>query len=186
VAGGIAGAIYSLRANDGRGVSWRHVATGAAIGGAIGLTGGAGLAYLTTGSALSSSAVVGVGTKVSISAIGTSGYGTFQQFKKSYGPAGGGKAYHHIVNQTATNVKKFGAEAIHHANNIVKIPHGAGEIHMKISGYYSSIDRNIHRSMTVGQWLETQTWTSQYQFGLRMLVKLAQQLRATLEYVNKR
>ncbi|MBS3937839.1 MAG: RHS repeat-associated core domain-containing protein, partial [Peptococcaceae bacterium] len=50
VAGGIAGAIYSLRASDGRGVSWRHVAAGAAIGGAIGLTGGAATAYFTTGS----------------------------------------------------------------------------------------------------------------------------------------
>jgi len=48
VAGGIAGAIYSLRANDGRGVSWRHVATGAAIGGAIGLTGGAAACIVVT------------------------------------------------------------------------------------------------------------------------------------------
>ena len=60
VAGGIVGAIYSLRASDGRGVSWQHVAAGAAIGGAIGLTGGAGLAYVTTGSVFSSTAVVGV------------------------------------------------------------------------------------------------------------------------------
>jgi len=48
VAGGIAGAIYSLRASDGRGVSWRHVAAGVAIGGAIGLTGGAAASLVVT------------------------------------------------------------------------------------------------------------------------------------------
>jgi len=128
---------------------------------------------------------VGVGVEMFIAAVGASGYATFQEFKKAHGPAGPGKAYHHIVKQTSSNIKKFGADAIHHAKNIVKIPHGAGEIHMKISGYYSSIDRNIHRTMTVGQWLETQTWTSQYEFGLRILVRLARELGGTIEYVGR-
>jgi hypothetical protein len=41
-----------------------------------------------------------------------------------FGNAGSGKAWHHIVQQTATNVNRFGAQAIHNARNIVRISHG--------------------------------------------------------------
>ena len=59
VVGGVVGAIYSY-AKHGK-VSWQSVAAGAAIGGAIGLTGGAATAYLVTGSTTASSGMVVAG-----------------------------------------------------------------------------------------------------------------------------
>ena len=71
VAGGIAGAIYS-QVKYGE-VRWQNVAAGAAIGGAVGATGGAAAAYITTGSATASTAavIVGTGGSATIAAGGT-------------------------------------------------------------------------------------------------------------------
>ena len=62
VVGGIVGGAVSY-AKTGK-VSWKAVATGAVIGGAIGLTGGAATAFLTTGSALTSTSAVMTGAEV--------------------------------------------------------------------------------------------------------------------------
>jgi RHS repeat-associated protein len=59
VVGGIAGGIYSYVENGE--VHWQDVVGGAAIGGAIGLTGGAAVAIITTGSAAASTTLVGIG-----------------------------------------------------------------------------------------------------------------------------
>ena len=59
VAGGVVGAIYS-QAKYGE-VRWQDVVAGAAIGGILGATGGAAVAYIATGSATASTATVIVG-----------------------------------------------------------------------------------------------------------------------------
>lgn len=78
-----------------------------------------------------------------------------------------------MVEQTTSNINKFGAEMIHNARNIVSIPHGAGEIHSKISGYYSSI-QNFTNGLTVRAWLQTKDFAFQYNFGLETLTRMAQ------------
>ena len=71
VVGGISGAIYS-QVKYGE-VSWQNVAAGAAIGGAIGLTGGAATAYLVAGSATASTGAVMTG--LGIAGAGAAGGG---------------------------------------------------------------------------------------------------------------
>ena len=85
-------------------------------------------------------------------------------------PAGQGQAWHHIVEQTPGNIAKFGNELIHNTENLIRLPHGAGSIHAKISGYYSSKDF-FTGGKTVRQWLSTQSFEEQYEFGVQILKK---------------
>jgi RHS repeat-associated protein len=98
------------------------------------------------------------------------GYNSFAAFKKDYGSAGEGMNWHHIVEQTPSNIAKFGPEKIHNINNLVKIPGGKGSIHAKISAYYSS-KQYFTGKMTVRQWLSTKSYSEQYEFGLQTLKK---------------
>lgn len=84
------------------------------------------------------------------------------------GPAGPGQAWHHIVEQTPGNLAKFGNQTIHNTGNLMKLPHGAGSIHARVSGYYSSI-QPFTGGQTVRQWLSTQSYQSQYNFGIKTL-----------------
>jgi hypothetical protein len=90
------------------------------------------------------------------------------------GPAGPGYAWHHIVGQTASNIQRFGAHAIHNTGNMIRLPHGAGTIHNQISGFYNSIQPQVTGSNTlrVREWLSTQSFDAQYQFGLDLLRQL--------------
>lgn len=87
------------------------------------------------------------------------------------GPAGPKLAWHHIVEQTPGNVARFGPEAIHNTVNIIRLPHGAGTIHAKISGFYSSVRPEITGSNTlrIREWLSTQSFEAQMEFGVRAL-----------------
>lgn len=96
------------------------------------------------------------------------GFESFAAFKKANGKAGEGYNWHHIVEQTPANIKRFGAKRIHNANNLIKIPGGKGSIHAKISGYYSS-KQPFTYGKTVRQWLSTKSYTEQYNFGLKLL-----------------
>lgn len=51
---------------------------------------------------------------------------------------------------------------------MVKLPHGKGSIYAKISGYYSSV-RNFTGGLRVRDWLSTQSYNDQYEFGLNVL-----------------
>ena len=42
-------------------------------------------------------------------------------FKSAMGPAGQGKEWHHIVERTPGNVKRFGGEALHNTENITAL-----------------------------------------------------------------
>lgn len=96
------------------------------------------------------------------------GFKSFRQLKRYLGPAGAGKAWHHIVEQTSANVSRFGAEAIHNIENIMKLDHGKGSIHAKISGYYSSI-QPFSKPLRVRQWLSTKSFQEQYEFGMKII-----------------
>ncbi len=101
-------------------------------------------------------------------AAGGQGFQSFSAFKRAMGPAGNGQAWHHIVEQGGTNVAKFGANRIHNTSNLIRLPHGKGSIHAKISGYYSS-KQPFTGGQTVRQWLGTQSYQQQYDFGIRTL-----------------
>ena len=112
-----------------------------------------------TGSELTVGAVAGKAFGFVSKAFKSSGkgFGTFEAFKKAYGSAGKGQAWHHIVEQTPSNISKFGAEKIHNTNNLIKLPHGKGSIHTKISGYYSS-KQPFSDGLTVRDWLKSQSF----------------------------
>lgn len=78
-----------------------------------------------------------------------------------------GRPGHHIVDQTPGNIARFGVEAVHNTGNLVTLAHGAGSIHARISGLYSSIRPAITGSntLTVRQWLSTQSFEAQAAFG---------------------
>ena len=80
VAGGIGGGIYSY-AKYGK-VRWQNVAAGAGIGGTIGLTGGAALAYGVTGSAFASTGAVASGLGIGSATVAPAGEAGFSQARQ--------------------------------------------------------------------------------------------------------
>ena len=95
------------------------------------------------------------------------GFSTFKDFKDAFGAAGPGQAWHHIVEQTI-NSGKFAAEILQNPANLLKLPHGKGAIHMKISGFYSSRPR-FAGGLTVRQWLSKKTFKEQFEFGIKTI-----------------
>jgi len=81
------------------------------------------------------------------------------------GKAGPGKEWHHIVEQTKGNVKRFGGEALHNTENVVALDK---MLHDKVSAFYSRNRFFITKStkLTVRQWLSTQSYEAQRVFGL--------------------
>ncbi len=96
---------------------------------------------------------------------------SYTAFKREFGSAGPGRAWHHIVEQNSANVAKFGHQRLHTTVNIVNVPHGKGSLHAKISGYYSSKQISITKSseLTIRQWLNTKSFEFQYEFGIQTL-----------------
>ena len=97
------------------------------------------------------------------------GFSSYYAFKKAMGPAGKGMAWHHIVEQNPANLARFGPEAIHNTSNIIKLPNGAGSIHAKISGYYSS--KIPGTNMLVRDYVKTLSFEEQNNFGINALKK---------------
>ncbi|ATB35228.1 hypothetical protein CYFUS_000640 [Cystobacter fuscus] len=95
-------------------------------------------------------------------------WGSFSGFKSAMGPAGSGKQWHHIVEQTPGNVKRFGGEALHNTENITALTEG---LHTDVSAFYSSIREGITGSntLTIRRWLGTQSYEAQRQFGLKAI-----------------
>jgi uncharacterized protein RhaS with RHS repeats len=98
----------------------------------------------------------------------SAGFKSFSAFKRAMGSAGNSNAWHHVVEQHADNLARFGAENIHNTNNLIKLPNGAGSIHAKVSGYYSS-KQAFTGGQTVRQWLRSQSYQQQYDFGIKTL-----------------
>ncbi|RKH00368.1 hypothetical protein D7V97_30430 [Corallococcus sp. CA053C] len=96
---------------------------------------------------------------------GPKAYASFKSFKRAMGPAGEGKEWHHIVEQTDGNVARFGPKAIHNVENVIPVDEA---VHRQISGLYSSI-RSYSQGKTVRTWLSTQSLEAQRMFGLKVL-----------------
>lgn len=99
---------------------------------------------------------------------GGKGFQSFTSFKREFGSAGTGKAWHHIVEQTPANLISFGEYKIHNTNNLIKLDHGAGSIHAKVSGYYSQ-KLPFTNGQTVRSWLSAKSYQEQYDFGIQVL-----------------
>ncbi len=96
-----------------------------------------------------------------------SGFKSFRAFKRAAGAAGEGMEWHHIVEQTPGNVARFGPEAIHNTNNLVRLD---VLTHRQISGFYSS--KPLGSDMTIRQWLGPQSFEEQYNFGQQTMQDL--------------
>ncbi|WNG39616.1 hypothetical protein F0U61_42545 [Archangium violaceum] len=92
-------------------------------------------------------------------------WGSYSGFKSAMGSAGKGKEWHHIVEQTPGNVKRFGSDALHNTENITALDKA---LHIRVSAFYSSKFLRItgSRTLTVRQWLSTQSYEAQREFGL--------------------
>jgi RHS repeat-associated protein len=90
---------------------------------------------------------------------------SFKALKTQIGSAGEGNVWHHIVEQRAANIGQFGPEAIHNTMNVVAVPR---EINQALADYYSTKQAFTH-GQTVREWLGSQSWREQYDFGRRML-----------------
>ncbi|CAM4391798.1 SitA5 family polymorphic toxin [Corallococcus exiguus] len=91
-------------------------------------------------------------------------WGSFSGFKKAMGPAGKNKEWHHIVEQTPGNAKRFGPQSLQNTENIIPLDK---TLHSDVSAFFSSIRRDITGSpLTVRQWLSTQSYEAQRDFGL--------------------
>jgi hypothetical protein len=98
-------------------------------------------------------------------------WGSYGGFKSAMGSAGQGKEWHHIVERTPGNVKRFGGEALHNTENITALDK---TLHINVSRLYSSIRWRITGSyiMTVRHWLSTQSYEAQREFGLLALTNV--------------
>ena len=87
------------------------------------------------------------------------------------GAAGPGLAWHHLVGQTTSNVRAFGAEAIHNTGNLVRLERGSGSIHQEITNFYNSIQPELTGSerVTVREWIGRQSFEEQQDFGVRVV-----------------
>ncbi|WP_073567044.1 hypothetical protein [Archangium sp. Cb G35] len=91
---------------------------------------------------------------------------SFDDFKDFMGPAGKGKQWHHIVEKR--NAGRFGPEALHNTENVVPLDE---RLHIDVSAFYSSKRPRLTGSdtLTIRQWLSTQSYEAQRQFGLRAI-----------------
>ncbi|MBN8226049.1 hypothetical protein JYK02_00835 [Corallococcus macrosporus] len=98
---------------------------------------------------------------------GVRSWGAFSGFKQAMGPAGAGKQWHHVVEQTPGNVERFGPHALHNTDNVIRLE---TSLHKKVSALFSMIRPELTSStLTVRQWLSTQPFATQYEFGLRAI-----------------
>jgi hypothetical protein len=96
------------------------------------------------------------------------GLRSFSAFKQAQGKAGEGLEWHHVVEQTPGNISRFGPEAIHNTQNLMRV---GVATHREISALYSSIRPDIKgsTSLTVRKWLSTQLLKAQATFGQRTI-----------------
>jgi hypothetical protein len=106
------------------------------------------------------------------------GFSSFYAFKKGedditidlekiFESAGPGNDWDHNVEQTM-NRGKFPPQQIHSTENIIRLPK---LFHEAKSGLYSSI-QNYSKPYTVRQWLNSQTFEEQYDFGIGVYTNL--------------
>jgi anti-sigma factor RsiW len=92
-------------------------------------------------------------------------WGSFNGLKSALGSAGNGKHWHHIVEQTESNIQRFGPHAIHNTENVIPLEEA---LHTRLSAFYSRKNLSVTGStdLTVRQWLSMQSYEAQRKFGL--------------------
>ncbi len=95
------------------------------------------------------------------------GFSSFRALKKALGSAGKNFEWHHVVEQRASNIARFGAQTIQNTGNIVRIDK---QTHTLISAYYSS-KQAFTGGLTVRNWLSTQSLAVQWQFDMETLMR---------------
>jgi hypothetical protein len=88
---------------------------------------------------------------------------SFDQLKTHLGRAPEEMAWHHIVEQS--QIPQFGAERIHSVDNIVAIPR---RVNIELNALYGSKTRYSEGKL-VRDWLKTQSFEDQYEFGMQQL-----------------
>jgi len=124
-----------------------------------------------TAIAMAAQSMGGGGSSAGVNPVGSRSWGSFSGLKSALGSAGEGQQWHHIVEQTPGNLDRFGPHALHNTENVIPLEQG---LHTRLSGFYSSIQQEItgSRSLTVRQWLSTQSYGAQRQFGLQAIEKI--------------
>ncbi|RKH62568.1 hypothetical protein [Corallococcus llansteffanensis] len=110
----------------------------------------------------------GDGSLEASTSLGPKAYSSYKSFRRAMGPAGEGKEWHHVVEQTDGNVARFGPKAIHNTENVIPLDK---DLHARISAAYSSKNLQTTGSyqLTVRQWLSAQPYAAQREFGLRAI-----------------
>ena len=80
-------------------------------------------------------------------------------------------AYHHIIEQNSTNMKKYSPEFIHNKQNIVPLENGKGSVHRQITGYYNSKDMSVYTGGKVRDYVNNLSADQQVSFGINRLNK---------------
>jgi hypothetical protein len=98
-------------------------------------------------------------------------FSSFRAFKRQMGKAGEGQEWHHLVEKHKFNIKRFGAEAIHNTENVISLEKG---LHSRVSAFYSSknFDVTSSYSLTVREWIRTQSYEAQRSFGLLVIKRI--------------
>jgi RHS repeat-associated protein len=93
------------------------------------------------------------------------GFDSFRALKRSWGPAGDGLVWHHIVEQS--KAEQFSKQMINAPGNVVAV---AREINENLNAFYSS-KQPFSGKLTVRDWLKGKSWQEQYRLGLEWLDK---------------
>ncbi|MES2930633.1 MAG: RHS repeat-associated core domain-containing protein [Patescibacteria group bacterium] len=104
--------------------------------------------------------------------VSEEGYSSFRSFKRNVGTAGEGREWHHIVEQNPTNKAQFEPQLLQNGENLVSIPK---DVHYKVSGFYSS-KQEFTGGQTVRQWISSQSFEKQMEFGKQTLDRIISNL----------
>ena len=104
------------------------------------------------------------------------GYSSFKNLKSNLPKLkdempGKNTAYHHIIEQNSTNMKKYSPEFIHNKQNIVPLENGKGSVHRQITGYYNSKDMSVYTGGKVRDYVNNLSADQQVSFGINRLNK---------------
>lgn len=93
--------------------------------------------------------------------------GTLEIMDKTFGVAGDGYQYHHIVTQGGANENGISAEQLQNTDNIIRLP---TFLHEAVNAAY--LEKSPDKSMNMYQWLQTQSYDVQREEGLKILRRL--------------
>lgn len=110
-------------------------------------------------------AVANLAADTAAKEAGSGGFNTFSALKNYLGWPGAGNQWHHIVEQS--QIGNFVAKEVNNVRNIIAIPR---EVNQALNGFYSS-KQAFTNGMTVRNWLSTQSFHDQYNFGVEQLMK---------------